>query len=71
MILSEDLFKDILRPRVYLIQQNNTLLYQNLSIIHNYGFFNLNVHRIQDIAQLVKQNSYRDVVICNYSNNNN
>ena len=52
---------------MYLIQENNTLLFQNLAIINNFGFYNLRTHRVEEIVELVKKGSHRDVIICNYS----
>jgi hypothetical protein len=51
---------------VYLIQDNNTLLYQNLAIKHNFGYFNLQRYSLKDIADFVRKGSFRDVILCNY-----
>lgn len=66
LLLGEELLRDILRPRVYLVQDNNTLLYQNLAIKHNFGFFNLQKYSIKEVADLIRKGNYRDVILCNY-----
>lgn len=66
ILLAELLLIDLMQPRVYLIEENNTLLYQNLAIRHNFGFFNLHNHSFRTIGDLIRTGHYRDVIICNY-----
>jgi hypothetical protein len=54
---------------VYLVQDNFSLLYQNLAIRHNFAFFNLYKFSLQEIAEFVRKGSFRDVVIGNYRQN--
>ena len=60
----------ILKPRIYLIQDNNTLLYQNLAIKNNFGFFNLHRYTLKEVADFVRKGSFRDVILCNYRQHN-
>lgn len=66
VLIAEELLKDLLQPRVYLIEENNTLLYQNMAIRHNFGFFNLHNYSFRTIGDLIRTSHYRDVIICNY-----
>ncbi len=46
-ILAEPLFNSILRPRIFLVQRNNHLVYQNLAIRYNMGFVNLGMNNLR------------------------
>lgn len=41
LILAEKLLDDILRPRIFVVQSNQTTLFQNIAIRYNMGFFDL------------------------------
>ena len=69
LILGEALLSEVLRPRVYLIQDNNSLVYQNLAIQEGMGYFSLARWTIDEVARRVKQGSFRDVILGSYAQN--
>ncbi len=66
LIQAEEHLRDILRPRVFLVQDNPSLLFQNLAIKHNFAFFSLYRHSITEISAIVRRNSFRNVIIAGY-----
>jgi hypothetical protein len=56
-----------MKPRIYLIQSNNTLVYQNIAIRYNLGFINLNNYKLKDCKSIAKKNKKRDIIVCNYN----
>jgi hypothetical protein len=70
LIQAEELLRDILRPRVYLIQENGTFLYENMAIRHNIGYFNFEMYNLQTIADFIRKGTFRDVILCDYTQNN-
>ncbi len=60
------MLRDILSPRVYLVQDNNTLAFQNLAIRHDLAYYNLSKHALKDLPAFVRAGNYRDVVLGNY-----
>ena len=67
LIIAERLLDEILKPRVFLVQENNTLLYQNIAVKYNLGFFDLKKESLKDIAVSIRKGNYRNVLLCNYS----
>lgn len=67
-LLSEKLIDSILKPRIYLIQSNSTLVYQNIAIKHDLCFINLRINSLKGESQhIIKKNRKRDVVLCYYN----
>lgn len=69
LIQAEKLLEEILKPRVFLVQDNGSLLYQNIAIRQNLGYFNLRRQSLKEVAELVRKGQYRDVILCNYAQN--
>lgn len=70
LILAEKLLDDILRPRVFLIQNNHTNLYQNLAVRYNMGFYDLRRESLEQIAMSVRTGDDRNIILCNYLQGN-
>lgn len=70
LILAEELLRDILRPRVFLVQENQTFLFQNLAIRHSFAFFDLTRFSLQEVATEIRKNSFRNVLLSNYRQDN-
>ena len=66
MILAEKLLDEVLRPRVFLVQNNPTTLYQNIAIRYGVGFFDLRKSAVQEISTAVRKGHFRDIILCNY-----
>ena len=66
LILAEKLLDEILKPRVFLIQENFTNLFQNISVRHNLDYFDLKRESIPQIAAAIRKGNCRNVVLGNY-----
>ena len=71
LILAEKLIDDILRPRIFLIQTNQTTLFQNIAIRYNMGYYDLRRESLEDVAIGVRLSEDRNIIISNYSQNYN
>lgn len=65
-ILVEKLINSILKPRVFLVQVNNSLVYQSLAIKYDMGFVNLNRIRLRDCLPYVAKCQKRDIILCSH-----
>lgn len=61
----------MLRPRVFLVQENFTNLFQNIAVKYNLEFFDLRRESFKDISIAVRKNTFRNIVLCNYKQNTN
>ena len=48
----------MLTPRVYLVQANPTLAFQNLALRHNMGYYNLSRHPLHSLPDYLNSNRY-------------
>ena len=55
-----------MRPRIYLVQRNNNLMYQNIALKNDLGFINLRINKLRDCCNLVKNCKRRDIILCYY-----
>ena len=58
---------DVLKPRVFLVQFNNTTLFQNIAIRYNLGYYDLRITTIDQIGVSVRTGEDRDIIISNYT----
>lgn len=65
-ILAESHINLVMRPRIFLVQRNNHLVYQNIAIRYNLGFINLNITPLRDCALIARKCGKRDIIICQY-----
>lgn len=58
---------DVLKPRVFLVQSNNTTLYQNIAIRYNLAYYDLRTNSIDEVGVCVRTGEDRDIIISNYT----
>lgn len=66
LIKGERLLDDVLRPRVFLIQDNPTNLFQNIAVKYNIDFFDVRREPFSQVANAVRKSTSRDIILCNY-----
>jgi hypothetical protein len=71
LILAEKLLQSIFEPRVFLVQANPTLLYQNIAIRYNCCLINLAINNFFEAKKIAKNSGKRDVIIINYRETEN
>ena len=70
-LLAEPLITSILKPRIFLVQANNNLTYQNIALKHNLGFINLRKNKLKECQNIVKNCGKRDIILCCYETEEN
>lgn len=65
-ILAENNFNSIMKPRVFLVQRNNNVVYQNIAIKYDMGFISLNKMRLRDSLDYKNKCKKREIIICNH-----
>lgn len=66
-LLGEPLLNSVLKPRIFLVQKNNNLIYQNIAIKFNMGFINLEKKGLRSCESYVRKCGKRDIILAYYS----
>ena len=66
-IQAEPIISSLMRPRVFLVQNHQSLVFQNIAIKHNMTFINLYTNKLKDCLPAIKKSNKRDIILCYYA----
>lgn len=65
-IRAEEVIAKILKPRIFLVQNNNTNVYQNIALRYGLGFVNLSKQSLRDCDTVLKSLNKQNIIISNH-----